>query len=167
MKAVSPEKAQLIADYVRSHWGYNPSTGIVSGRGGRPIGKLRKDGALDCLVYLADGTKASVLLHRAAWLLATGVWPPDEIDHDDRNRANNKWGNLRCATRGQNRQNLARRNAKGRLLGATPYYRKWKATIRVDGVTRYLGLFGTEQEAHDAYCKEKLKAHVFNPQQKD
>ncbi len=166
MKTVSPERAAAIAHYVRTHWGYNPVTGEVTGRGGKPIGKLRPDGALDCLAYLADGTKASVLLHRAAWLLATGEWPIDEIDHDDRNRANNRWGNLRTATHGQNRQNLARRNAKGRLIGATPYYRKWKGTIRVDGVTLYLGLFETEIEAHEAYCAKKRELHTFNPEQK-
>ncbi len=164
--AVTPERAAAIAHYVRTHWGYNPTTGEVTGRGGRPIGKSRKDGGLDALAYLADGTKASVLLHRAAWLLVTGEWPSDEIDHDDRNRANNKWTNLRPATRSQNQQNRGRRNVNGRLIGTTPYYRKWKGTIRVDGVTHYLGLFDTEIEAHEAYCARKRELHTFNPEQK-
>jgi len=166
MKSVTPERAELIALYVRAHWGYNPTTGIVSGRGGRPIGKLRPDGALDCLAYLPDGTKASVLLHRAAWLLATGEWPPDEIDHDDRDRSNNRWVNLQLATHAENRQNLARRNSSGNLRGTQPYYNKWKATIRLDGKTHYLGLYETEEGAHAAYCKAKRKLHVFNPEQK-
>lgn len=165
-KTVTPERAALIAEYVHAHWSYNPTTGTITGRGDRAIGRLRPDGGLHCIAYLSDGTKASVLLHRAAWLLMTGTWPVDEIDHDDRNRANNRWVNLRTATRGQNRQNLSKRTAKGRLRGAQPYYRKWKSTIRVDGVTEYLGLFSTEEEAHVAYCARKRELHLFNPEQK-
>ena len=167
MKKVTHERASQIASYVRTHWGYNPITGDVTGRLGKPIGRLRPDGALDCLAYLPDGSVASVLLHRAAWLLATGHWPPEEIDHDDRDRSNNRWINLRCATHGQNRQNLSRRNSAGRLRGTHPYYRKWKSTIRVDGRTIYLGLFDTEEQAHEAYLSMKRALHTFNPEQKD
>lgn len=166
MRTVTPERAALIADYVRSHWAYNPSTGSIIGRSDKPIGKLRPDGALECLAYLADGTKAMVLLHRAAWLLVTGGWPDVEIDHDDRDRANNRWLNLRPATKGQNRQNLSARTAKGGLRGATKYRDKWKAQIKVDGVHHYLGLFDTEEEAHEAYCARKRELHTFNPEQK-
>lgn len=165
MRTVTPERAALIAEYIRNHWGYNPTTGVVSGRGGRPIGKRRADGALDCLVYLPDGP-TSVLLHRAAWLLKTGAWPIHGIDHDDRDRTNNRWSNLRSATNSENRQNLSRLNSKGRLRGTQPYYRKWKATIRLNRATIYLGLFATEQEAHDAYCARKRELHTFNPEQK-
>lgn len=166
MLTVDPDRAEAIAEYIRAHWGYNPVTGIVTGRKGLPIGKLRPDGALDCVTYPAGFKTSSVLLHRAAWLLMTGAWPALEIDHDDRNRANNRWKNLREATHAQNRQNLSRRGKHGRLRGALPYHRKWKSMIRVGGVTQYLGLFTTEEEAHAAYCTAKLRLHEFNPEQK-
>ncbi len=166
MKAVTPERAALIADYIHAHWGYSPTTGAIIGRGDKPIGKRRPDGALECLAYLTDGSKAMVLLHRAAWLLVTGEWPSHEIDHDDRDRANNRWGNLRPATHGQNRQNLSALTARGTMRGATKYRDKWKAQIKVNGVHHYLGLFATELEAHEAYCAKKRELHTFNPEQK-
>ena len=168
MKVVTPELAALLAEYVRTHWTYNPETGVVSGRGGRPIGKKRKDGGLDCTVRFPDtGVVTAVLLHRAAWLLKTGEWPVVGIDHKDGDRSNNRWLNIRDATQSQNRQNLKGVSAKGVLRGCTPYYRKWKAQIKApDGKHHYLGLFPTQEEAHAAYCKAKLELHPFQPVQR-
>ena len=167
MKALSPERAAEAAEYVRSHWCYNPLTGVITGRCSKPIGTKRKDGALHALVYLPSGT-TSVLLHRAAWLLSTGAWPEHEIDHEDGNKVNNRRKNLRPATRSQNRQNLAGETKKGGLRGATRYWNRWRAQIKVPGEKgpRYLGTFATEQEAHEAYCKAKLELHAFNPVQR-
>ncbi len=167
MRTVSPERAALIADYIRAHWHYHPITGQIKGRSGRVIGS-KNNGALVAPVYLFDGTKTTVLLHRAAWLLMTGDWPPITIDHEDGNRTRNVWTNLRPATRSEQRQNLAGVTAKGRLRGVTPYYRKWKAQIKKPGdrAPTYLGLFGTEAEAHSAYCEAKARLHPFNPQQR-
>ena len=165
MKTVSHETADEIALYVLSHWSYDPDTGHIHGRGGRVIGTLRPDGALHALAYLPTGP-ASVLLHRAAWLLRVGQWPEFEIDHENGDRADNHWRNLRGATKGQNQQNRRPRGKNGRLIGCTPYHRKWKAQLRADGVVHYLGLFDTEEQAHAAYCEAKKRLHPFNPVQR-
>jgi HNH endonuclease len=167
MRKVTPEVEEAIAVYVLTHWAYDPLSGYVCGRGGRRIGGLRKDGALQAPAYLPDGV-SSVLLHRAAWLLQTGSWPANEIDHDDRNKANNAWSNLRAATHSENRQNLSSHTAKGRLRGATQRPNgKWIGQIkRPNGKVCYLGVFDTEQEAHTAYCIAKRELHPFNPEQK-
>lgn len=156
-----------IAAYVRAHWRYDPTTGVLTGRKGKTIGYKRKDGALQAMAYLSSGTTA-VLLHRAAWLLMTGAWPPRTIDHEDGNRSRNVWANLRPATKGEQRQNLAGASAKGHLRGVTPYYRKWKAQIKKPGdkAPTYLGLFATQEQAHAAYCKAKMNLHPFNPRQR-
>ena len=44
--------------------------------------------------------------HRLAFLWMTGAWPINTIDHFDRDRSNNRWTNLREATRKQNQENL-------------------------------------------------------------
>jgi hypothetical protein len=45
------------------------------------------------------------MAHRLAWLLKTGSWPPRFIDQIDGNRSNNRWNNLREATKAENGRN--------------------------------------------------------------
>jgi hypothetical protein len=47
------------------------------------------------------------LAHRVIWAMMTGVWPKEEIDHINQNRADNRWYNLRAATRGENARNIS------------------------------------------------------------
>lgn len=167
MKTLTPETLDKIATYVRSHWTYNPLTGVVSRRSGKPIGTLNAAGVLSAPADVGD-RKHSVLLHRAGWLLQTGEWPSKSLDHINGDRKDNRWCNLREATPSENRLNLAKTTEKGSLRGVTRYYRKFKAQIKVpgDSAPTYLGLFDTEQEAHNAYCAAKLRLHTFNPVQR-
>jgi HNH endonuclease len=167
MKTVPPDILDKIAAYIRQRWLYNPLTGVVSGRGGKPLGTVSRAGALVAPAYVG-GAPHSVLLHRAAWMLQTGEWPIHEVDHANGDRLDNRWCNLREATRSENRTNLAGATAKGRLRGVTPHYNRFKAQIKRPGdkAPTYLGLFATEQEAHDAYCAAKRALHPFNPEQR-
>jgi hypothetical protein len=42
---------------------------------------------------------------------------------------------------------------------------KWQSQIKINGKTKHLGLFETEIEAHEAYCKAAAELHgeFFNP----
>lgn len=88
--------------------------------------------------------------HRVIWLLSTGEWPVDQIDHIDGNRANNRIVNLREVTNAQNGKNCARRsdNASG-VTGISWAARdkKWVAQIRAEGKTECLGYFSDKNEA--------------------
>lgn len=44
-------------------------------------------------------------VHRVIWLMHTGKWPVEQLDHIDRVRTNNRLGNLREATHAQNMLN--------------------------------------------------------------
>lgn len=96
--------------------------------------------------------------HRLAWFYVTGQWPIDEIDHANRNRADNRWANLREATRGQNQAN--RKVKRKGLKGVTPTPEgRWKARAGFDGEQVHIGHFETEKDAHMAYRVTAKKLH--------
>lgn len=110
--------------------------------------------ALDGQFYLA---------HRLAWFYVKGEWPPEDVDHKNGNRADNRWRNLRPGTRGQNMQNLkgAHVDSVTGLLGVTPADGRFLARICTGGKTKRLGRFDTPEEAHERYLQEKRKEHEF------
>ena len=90
--------------------------------------------------------------HRLAWLWMTGTWPK-EIDHINGCRSDNRWCNLRTATRTQNNGNKVKNKGKVAPKGVfwSAANQKWLAQIRHEGKLRYLGYFLTVEAAHSAY----------------
>jgi HNH endonuclease len=80
--------------------------------------------------------------HHLAWFYMKGRWCSLMIDHRDGNPSNNRWVNLRRATRAQNSANkrLYRNNACG-LKGVSRERSGWRATIYKDRRRYYLGNF--------------------------
>ena len=98
--------------------------------------------------------------HRLIWLMYHGQWPPQEIDHINGDRADNRIVNLRLATASQNRANskVYKTNRCGfKGVARTPYGR-WVARIHFEK-TKYLGTFDTPEEAHAAYVRAAQAAH--------
>ena len=135
---------------------YDPETGVFrwnvrpgpfsNVKAGSMAGGLNSDGYIQISV---DGTKHKA--HRLAWLYMTGEWPEHQIDHRDRNRANNAWANLREATPAQNAQNRpAFKNKIGRP-GVARNHRGYMARISINGERVYLGTFSTASDAEKAY----------------
>lgn len=91
--------------------------------------------------------------HRLAVFYMTGQWPSDEVDHKDGDGLNNRWDNLRVATRSQNHANskLARNNVSG-FKGVRQTRGRYRARIAVEKKRIELGTFDTAEEAHQAYC---------------
>ncbi len=105
--------------------------------------------------------------HRLAWLHVTGLWPDDEIDHVNGNRADNRFENLRSVDRATNIQNQRRahRDTLTGVLGVTMDRREGCAKpfmpqIVVDGKRRGLGNFATVGEAHAVYLSAKRELHA-------
>jgi hypothetical protein len=97
------------------------------------------------------------LAHRLAWFYVNGQWPRDQIDHINGVRNDNRIANLREASNAENRQNAKRNcNNKSGFKGVSlKSYRggsKWVAQFMVCGKQKYLGLFDTPEDAHQAYC---------------
>lgn len=108
--------------------------------------------------YTADGYRQMRVSgkvyreHHLVWLMHKG-YLPTELDHINCVRDDNYIENLRECTRTENMQN---RNAPMKtnqlgLLGVTKHWNKFRAAITRNGKKKYLGLFDTAEEAHQAY----------------
>jgi len=137
---------------------YNPDNGEFSWKS--TIGPRAIKGGLAGTVHLKQDGKSYITIairrkhysaHRLAFLLMTKCWPTDEVDHEDGNGTNNRWGNLKAVSKQQNARNYRRskRNSSS-VVGVGRVNRKWRASIHVDGKKLHLGYFDEFQDAVDA-----------------
>lgn len=141
---------------------YDPLTGlfrwIVKRNGvieGKPAGVLGK------YVRIKINGK-SYSASCMAWLWMTGEWPEHEVDHRDLNKHNNRWDNLRAATRSQNTTNIPhRKTSSSRYKGVcwNAYSGKWEVRVTINGKQKFKGRFLHEEEAAAVYAIEAKKAY--------
>jgi hypothetical protein len=92
--------------------------------------------------------------HRVIWAIQTSSWPASDVDHINGERADNRWANLRLATRSENLKNAkSRQGASSSYLGVYRDKRrqKWCARITASGKRICLGSFSCEAEAARTY----------------
>ena len=102
------------------------------------------------------------LAHRVIWLIVKGVWPENEIDHEDNNGANNRWKNLRKATREQNGKNLKlKKNNKTGISGVSWCKKRqlFRARINVAHKEIFVGYFNNLEKAKNARNAATIKYH--------
>ena len=147
------------AETLKLYVSYNPETGVFTKLRkthardnqkpvGSVLGRTRKRGYT---VFNLLGKR--YYAHRLAWLYMTGEFPPEDTDHIDGNRTNNKWGNLRIASRSQNIHNRTVVKSKTGFVGVYATTDKC-GTIRgyvAQCNKRHLGFFKTPEEAAAAY----------------
>lgn len=138
-------------ELLREYFNYDKDTGILTW--------LKRTSSRALIGYeagtVSTGGYLQVRLHgkvytlaRVIWKIVTGLEPLGEIDHINRNRADNRWENLRDVTHQQNRLNT---NAKGYTQRPSGWYE-----VRVQ--QKYVGTFDTPEEASLAYelAREKV-----------
>lgn len=88
--------------------------------------------------------------HQLAWLYMTGKWPHNQIDHQNRNRSDNRWSNLRIADFSKNQANAKKRTDN--VSGTTGVHfakreQKWMAFISKNGKRFHVGYFQSKSDA--------------------
>jgi hypothetical protein len=135
---------------------YDPDTGLFTrvksmprSKKGEVVGYTNGRGWLRVKI---DGKHYK--LHRLAFLYMEGAFPPDEVDHINGNKDDNRWCNLRKATRAQNNANRASGgNSVTGYRGVLPSGKRFFAQITKDGKRIHLGMYDCPKEAHKAYCR--------------
>lgn len=99
------------------------------------------------------------LAHRIIWRMVTGDWP-EQIDHINGNRSDNRWANLRSVSLAENNRNMKipACNSSG-VVGVRRINRPkpWEARIWKDGKPLCLGTYATFEEAVIARRKAERK----------
>jgi hypothetical protein len=143
------------AERVRELLHYDPETGVWTWKVNRHNRRLagRVAGAVNSHGYrqiTIDGVRH--LASRLAFLWMERTWPPDQVDHRDMNPTNDRWANLRLASRSQNfgNQHAYSSNRLG-VKGVSRVGKRYLAQIQKDGVKVYLGRFDRVEDAALAY----------------
>lgn len=153
----------LTAELARELWSYCPDTGVLVWRVNRPFNRVqgKPTGSVCGDRYLCvQYQNKNYRVHRVIWLMVTGAWPNDELDHINGDRGDNRWVNLREATRVQ--QNYNRKSwgtyPKG-VRKANSLEKPYRAYITIDGKHKHLGVYKTPEEAHEAYKAAATELH--------
>ena len=142
---------------------YDPDTGVFTrnvsagrGRRGERAGTVRPDGrrqiAIDGVLHLEQ---------RLAFLWMTGHLPETEIDHENATPSDNRWSNLRPATRSQNEANKRLSSANTSGLKGVSWSKSragWLAQLKHNKRASNLGVFDCPAAAHFAYVIASHKA---------
>ena len=153
------------AEYLRSLFVYESDTGLLrwridrsNKRAGDIAGARR--GEAGYLQVSIDNRLYRV--HLVIWKMVTGEEPPNFIDHRDTKKWNNRWGNLRPATKSQNQANigLTIRNKTGRKsVFWYKTYQKWAVQVWKDGRAYFGGYHVTAEAASEA--ADNLRYKLF------
>lgn len=134
---------------------YSPFTGALISKftGERLQGRIHPEGYRLMTVW-HNKQNIQVRHSRVVYAWCTGAWPIHQVDHNDRNRLNDRIHNLIPATNRENSHN------KSTFQGGATYEKrrqKWRAQIRIEGKRKHLGYHSTQAEAQQAY-KDALNA---------
>jgi hypothetical protein len=137
---------------------YDPSIGILTRlirmSSNAPVGQNYWVPNKGYFLIKIDGVR--YFAHHLAWFYMTGKWPHPQVDHEDRDRGNNKWNNLRLGTQSQNMANAGKRsNNKSGHKGVHWHKQnnKWAVQIGMNSKRFHVGVFDDLEEAVSAYAE--------------
>lgn len=145
---------------------YNPATGVFTWKNkistkvvvGEPAGFF-DNGYWRVSLY-----GVQYMMHRLAWFYVTGKWPEEELDHINMDRSDNRFCNLREATKSENMQNRPKqKNNTTGFKGVSRHHdgKRFTAQIHRNRKKMHLGVFNTAEEAHAAYAEASKVHHKY------
>jgi len=119
--------------------------------------RINNEGYL-VISFIFKNVSRTLRLHRLFFYLHHG-YLPELVDHKDRNPQNNKIDNLRELDDSENAMNSNKRKSYKNKSTTSIYKgvswnkktKKWRASLRFKGKPFYLGSFGSEDDAGQAY----------------
>ena len=137
---------------LHEHVSYNPETGLLywkttrgRAKAGNIVGSVASDG------YIKVQFMGSMYLaHRLAWLMTYGRWPDNEIDHINRDKADNRIANLRDVTAVENMANRALLSSNTSGVSGVIWHNsagKWQVLVGRNNKRFYLGHYSDKDEA--------------------
>ena len=108
--------------------------------------RVREDGYVQ-RTWIENGRTCHELLHRFVMNAAED----EVVDHEHGDRWDCRKENLRIATLSQNAANRPTTSKERAWKGICPHGNRWKARIKLEGQSVYLGSFQTPEEAAYAY----------------
>ncbi len=148
-------------DQIKALFDYDPESGILTwlrGGNGVSVGNVAGHDARGYVELSLGGKKYPA--HNIIWLWMKGEFPERELDHENLIRSDNRFSNLRPATRPQNSGNVGMRshNTSG-FKGVTwnQSSRSWIAQMGQLGKRIYLGSFADKEDAARAYDRAAVE----------
>lgn len=162
-------------EYLNSCLNYDAETGVLTWLKDRPESHFdytcgyamwvkdhagKRAGCINGHGYLHIGIKGKrYKAHRLIWMMVHNEWP-DQIDHINGNKLDNRLCNLRNVDAANNLRNTAiRKDNKSGVVGVNFHKTsgKWVSYIRVNGKHKHLGTFEDKSQAIEERKKaEKL-----------
>jgi hypothetical protein len=145
-------------EFLRAHLRYDPVTGLLYRKSTGKVASKR---------YTHRYPRVSIkgvyyYAHRLIWRMEISDVVPDEIDHINEDKDDNRLENFRPASRFENMSN------KSKAISNTSGYKgvnwhvqhdKWNARITVHKRRIHLGYFDDLEAAHAAYVEAAKKYH--------
>jgi hypothetical protein len=158
------KQAFLDQDLLKNFLHYDPETGIFSWNYARKgikvsdsVGTTKPSGYIVVLLK-----RKMYRIHRLAWLYMTGKWPENEIDHINGDRSDNRFCNLREATKAQNNWNKkVRKDSTTGIKNVLHYpkYGTYYVKITANKVSHSFGPFKTINEAEIVAKQKRAEIH--------
>ena len=157
----------LTQEYLRSILDYNPDTGVFTRKrrkdvrpewntrwAGKVAGNLHNHG-----YWMLSIDNKRYLAHRIAFIYTYG-YEPNEVDHINGDRLDNRICNLRDVTSSENNRNMKR--AKNNTSGKTGVYwdkvnSKWMAIAWCENKQHFAGRFARKEDAIKARDELQVK----------